>query len=81
MKIKILLFGMLADAAGSASVEIEFENSEQTDTDKLKSKVKSINNSFRNSVFVIAVNRKIVSSNLMLNENDEIALLPPFAGG
>ena len=31
--------------------------------------------------FKIAVNQTIVAENEMINENDEIALLPPFAGG
>ena len=31
--------------------------------------------------YKIAVNQTIVSSDLGLNNNDEIAILPPFAGG
>jgi molybdopterin converting factor small subunit len=32
--------------------------------------------------YVIAVNQSVVASGLVtINENDELALLPPFAGG
>ena len=35
----------------------------------------------QNISFIIAVNQTIVSENTTVNESDEIALLPPFAGG
>jgi molybdopterin converting factor small subunit len=31
--------------------------------------------------FVFALNQKMVKENLLLQDNDELALLPPFAGG
>ena len=31
--------------------------------------------------FSIAVNKKIISDEYIFNENDEIALMPPFSGG
>jgi len=31
--------------------------------------------------YKIAVNQTLADDSLLLNENDEIALLPPFAGG
>jgi sulfur-carrier protein len=31
--------------------------------------------------FLIAVNRKVIHENVDLNEQDEIALLPPYSGG
>ncbi|MEO8146332.1 MAG: MoaD/ThiS family protein [Bacteroidia bacterium] len=75
--MKISLFGMLADAAKQSVIEIESVN----DTDSLLNKVKEMNSTFRDAKFVIAVNKKVVSGNQVLNENDEVALLPPFAGG
>lgn len=77
MKIKVLLFGMLADAAQQSIIEIE----NVQDTDSLLKNVKEINTTFRDVKFVIAVNKKIVTGNQPVNENDEVALLPPFSGG
>jgi molybdopterin converting factor small subunit len=31
--------------------------------------------------FKVAVNQSIVNADFKLNDNDEVALLPPFAGG
>ena len=77
MKIKVLLFGMLADAAKQSVMEVENIN----DTDGLLIKLKDLNTIFCTSKFVISVNRKVVTINKAINENDEVALLPPFAGG
>jgi molybdopterin converting factor small subunit len=35
----------------------------------------------QSKTFTIAVNRKIQSSEIVLNDGDEIALMPPFSGG
>ena len=77
MKTKVLLFGILADEAKRSMIEIE----NVTDTNVLLTEMKKINSVFSNSKYVVAVNKKIVSANQTLLENDEVALLPPFAGG
>ena len=58
---------------------IEIENA--PDTDALRYEIKKLNPVFSNSKYAVAVNRKIVSRNQMLNSGDEVALLPQFSGG
>jgi molybdopterin synthase sulfur carrier subunit len=77
MKTKVLLFGMLAEATGQTSIIIE----EAIDTNTLLQKVKAWNIDTNTADFVIAINKTIVRINQPINENDEVALLPPFAGG
>ena len=77
MKTRVLLFGMLADVAKQNSIEIE----NACDTDSLLNKVYEMNNAFRETKFVITVNKKVIKLNQPINENDEVALLPPFTGG
>ena len=77
MKINVLLFGILADAVKQSVIEMENIH----DTDSLRENIKEMNATFRDVKFVIAVNKKIVAGNQPVNENDEVALLPPFAGG
>ena len=77
MKTRVLLFGMLADVAKQNSFEIE----NAADTDSLLNKVHEMNSAFRETNFVIAVNKKVIKVNQTIKENDEVALLPPFAGG
>ncbi|MEI6594485.1 MAG: MoaD/ThiS family protein [Bacteroidota bacterium] len=75
--MKILLFGELTDITKSSSIEIETVN----DVDELKNIVHQKFPSLQNHKYQIAVNSVLLTKNISLNETDEIALLPPFAGG
>jgi len=75
--MKILFFGMLTEDIGNDEVEIEFSE----DTESLKEILLNRYPALKNRQFMIAVNKQKVNSNIALNINDEIALIPPFAGG
>lgn len=79
MKLKILLFGILADIAGKSGIEIEIDKT--ADTFSLQKKVNETYPDFIKTNYALSLNKKIVNSNQQININDEIALLPPFAGG
>lgn len=81
MKLKILLFGILAYIAGKSGIEIEIEIDKTADTDSLQKKVNETYPDFIKTNYALSLNKKIVNSNQQININDEIALLPPFAGG
>lgn len=79
MKIKVLYFGMIAEVLGKKEEEILFENSKElidlpvyfnTRYEKLKG-----------MKFTIAVNQEIKEKVIIDNSVNEIAILPPFAGG
>ena len=77
INIKVLFFGSLEDISGC-------KESKFTDFTNLDSLIKSLEISFpklKGKTYQIAINKKIESKNINLNEGDEIALLPPFAGG
>ena len=76
MRIKIIIFGQLADIAGSA-LSLE----DVTDTNSLVKELNSIYPALSDSKYVIAVNNKMVNENTILTENSTVALLPPFSGG
>ena len=80
MKYKINLFGITKDIVGSNVTEIEMSQSAdvqavlgelKTNYPKLKD-IKSL---------LIAVNNEYAELDLILSENDEIALIPPVSGG
>ena len=48
---------------------------------ELQSKIESQYPEIKKITHVLALNQMIVREDTELNENDEIALLPPFAGG
>ena len=77
MSVKVLLFGVLADKAGYSSLDFEDVNNLDELIKILKFKYPFGNN----TSYAIAVNQSVVKGNIKLNDNDEVALLPPYAGG
>lgn len=77
MKTKVLFFGVLTDVVKSNKIEV----SDVKTTEELMLKVKSDYPEIEKYTFRIFVNKDQVSGNKTLKEGDEIALLPPFAGG
>ncbi|MBI1783423.1 MAG: MoaD/ThiS family protein [Sphingobacteriales bacterium] len=76
MAINIVIFGSLTDITGST---LQLENI--ADTNALVSELNNRYPVLVNSKFMIAVNKKMIDTNTPLNNNDTIALLPPFSGG
>ena len=76
MSIHIILFGRLADIAGSS---VSLDN--VADTDGLVRALHSTYHAVAESKYVIAVNKQVITSNTSLNENSVVALLPPYSGG
>lgn len=77
MEVKVLFFGVLTDVAG-ISLKI------YRDSDTLNDLKYRINDDFPEIVhynFRISLNGTITNGNANLKDGDEIALMPPFAGG
>lgn len=75
--IKVLYFGRLSELMKTPSVELEgFE-----DTEQLMSYLYQQEPSLAEQTFQLALNHKIVSNKQALKAGDELALMPPFAGG
>jgi len=74
--MQILLFGQLADVAGS-SVSIEGVSDTESLINALHKKYPGLSD----LKYAIAVDKKIISSNQQLTEKSLVALLPPFSGG
>jgi sulfur-carrier protein len=74
MKIKIKYFGMIAESIEKEeeTIDVNFKT-----VDELRNYFEQIGN----MNYEIAVNQNIVADDFDLNENDEVALLPAFAGG
>jgi sulfur-carrier protein len=74
--MQILLFGQLADIAGSP-----LSMDGVTDTDRLIKELLVKHPALADLKYVIAVDKKVITSNQNLDENSVVALLPPFSGG
>ncbi len=76
--MKVIYFGIIAERAGSDSGDFDFEGKNVDEAKKLlESKILGLSS----ISYQLAVNHKIVSNSTVLNVNDELAALPPFAGG
>lgn len=75
MILKFKYFGMIAEALNKEVEELDLDFEKVSEIESyFKTKLNDIN-------FKIAVNHNIVNADHKLNNNDEVALLPPFAGG
>jgi molybdopterin synthase sulfur carrier subunit len=73
--VKIITFGKLKEIVGS-----DFEE-KSDNTDELQQKLSSKFPALQTLKLRIAVNQKIISENTQLNNNDVVALMPPYSGG
>ncbi|MBK9331087.1 MAG: MoaD/ThiS family protein [Ignavibacteria bacterium] len=79
MEVKVLYFGVTADITGK---EQEFI-ADVKDLNSLSAILTALYPGLENANFRFAVNLKLIDdiNTLSINEGDEVALLPPFAGG
>ena len=75
--MKITLFGQLTDITGSSSIAVETVQ----DTDALVQAVNTLYPAMAGVKYIVAVNKKAVNSNTIINETSDLAFLPPFSGG
>ena len=75
MNIKI--FGQLTDITGNNSVTLE----DVADTDVLIQQLQLKYPALSNTKYAVAVNKQIIQHTTALQQDAEIALLPPFSGG
>jgi len=80
MTITIKYFGLIADITNINEELFRLEKSDYT-TNDLMQQLHEKYTDLQNVSFTIAVNKSITTTEMILNNNDTIALLPPFAGG
>lgn len=76
MPISIMVFGQLTDITGT-SLSLD----DVSDTDGLVKKLNKLYPELAEKKYVVAVDKQVVTTNTILNNNNTIALLPPFSGG
>ncbi len=78
MNIDIKYFGQAGEIAGTDRETLEVPTG--MDTSELKEFLKTRSPGFRNLSYQVAVNKEL-NVKRELRDGDEIAVLPPFAGG
>jgi molybdopterin synthase sulfur carrier subunit len=80
MTITLKYFGLIADITNTNEELFNLEKSDYTSQDLINQLYEKYTG-LQQVSFAIAVNKSIISAEINLNDNDLIALLPPFAGG
>ena len=74
--MRVQLFGMIAEKMGAPEVETT-----ATSTHALKRELEATIVGLSEMSYALAVDRRIVHADIALYGTEELALLPPFAGG
>ena len=77
MQVNIFIFGQLTEIIAKDNLVIKDIN----DTDKLTVHLNKIYPTIAKIKYAIAVNKNMITKNTMLNDNDVVAIMPPFSGG
>ena len=80
MEITVKYFGIIADITQKKE-EVFFVDEDLSTVKKLKSKVEIKYPKALVINYSIAVNQKFLQNDILLEKDDIIAFLPPFAGG
>jgi molybdopterin converting factor small subunit len=78
MILRFKYFGMIAEALSKKEESLEFNGRTISD---LTSFITTHHPKLESMDFKLAVNQSLVRDNEHLNDNDEVAIIPPFAGG
>ncbi|WP_298882553.1 MoaD/ThiS family protein [uncultured Polaribacter sp.] len=80
MKIKVLFFGITTDLVATSNLELDVLEGLSVSNFKnlLKEKYPQLENI---DSYAIAVNEEYASNEVLLKENDVIAVIPPVSGG
>lgn len=77
MEVRVLFFGVLAEEAAADEITLEAADDLQATEELILKKYPG----FKKYSYRLSVNKVIVKGNERLKDGDEIALMPPFAGG
>jgi sulfur-carrier protein len=77
MKVNILIFGQLTDITGKETLLLD----DITDTNNLIAAMNEKYPALKQSKYIIAVDKLVISGNTKLNNNSTVALMPAFSGG
>jgi len=79
MNLTVKYYGLVAEITGKNTEHLEYK--EMPSVKNLKQALQKEYPELEEATFQIAVNQQIADQETPIKDGDEIALLPPFAGG
>jgi len=80
--MELLLFGIAKDIVGESVIDLSTKGTLPQSVAELKKQLANEYPDFSKlSSLAIAVNREYASDDVVLEKNDEIAIIPPVSGG
>jgi len=80
MKVNVLLFGRLTSIAGGKELSVRLEK-DSCSVKEMMVSLFGVHPKLREETFRVVVNQSISHDDDMIEESDEVALLPPISGG
>lgn len=80
MNVTLKYFGLLAEITQSSEEQLELKSETKT-LSELKQNIENRFPDFQKTSYSMALNQTICNPEVLLQEQDVIAFLPPFAGG
>lgn len=80
MTITLKYFGLIAEITNKKEELFSIEK-ESVTIQSLRLQLEGNYPGLQKATYKIAVNQSMANETVLVNDNDEIALLPPFAGG
>jgi len=77
MEIKVLFFGVLTEITGTNCKHYQDIKS----LGELKIRIQDDFPEIVHYNYLVSLNSEIINSDLIINDGDEVAFMPPFAGG
>jgi molybdopterin synthase sulfur carrier subunit len=77
MKVKVLFFGVLSEITGSG---VKFYGDVKS-VEHLKLRINDDFPELEHYKFKVSLNNELINGDSLLKNGDEVAFLPPFAGG
>jgi molybdopterin converting factor small subunit len=77
MEIQVMVFGQLTDITGSGLIGVK----NVTDSNSLLLSLEEKYPKLADIKFAIAVDKKVITENTILNQASSVVLMPPFSGG
>lgn len=77
MQIQIIIFGQLTDIINTSTLTL----TNVADTNSLVNELNKLYPALADRKYMIAVDKKAITENTILQQGATVALLPPFSGG